>query len=240
MGTSMNADAVIIVSGLETCIPPRRSWSSHLLAQELPVPGVDLSMFHEREAFPRYRPSRTRQRLAQTEAPAHPAVPARRTVLDDDMMDIDDGEAALPEEYLPAHARDSLHAQIAEHFTLVLKDLCYRVHIESGDTITPSDSKHAPQFRRKPMSEWMAEGCLSYLRTKKAFGGPEFMGRFLLHRRGEPGWKKGQDWSPEMWKLVLDALEEVGRAFEDGAMLSSLNAVRPHVTEVWEAKLRPL
>ncbi|KAI0650750.1 PIN domain-containing protein [Trametes meyenii] len=221
--------------GLETSIPPRRSWSSRLLAQSLPVPGVDLSAFHNRESFPRYRPSRTRQRLAQTEAPAANV----RPVLDDDMMDIDDGEVAQPEEYMPAHARDSLHAQIAEHFTLVLKDLCYRVHLESGDSMAVSNSKHAPDYRRKAMPEWTSDLCLSYLKTKKTFERPDFMGNFLL-RRGERGWRKGQDWTPGMWTRVLDALEDVGRTFGDGALLSSVAAVRPHAREVWEAKLRPL
>ncbi|KAI0771562.1 PIN domain-containing protein [Trametes elegans] len=222
--------------GLETCVPPQRSWSSRALAQALPVPGVDVAYFHEREAFPRYRPSKTRQRLAQTEAPAN--LPAR-PILDEEMMDIDDGEAALPEEYLPAHARDSLHAQMAEHFTLVLKDLCYRVHLESGDSIAVAVSKHAPEYRRRPMPEWTADLCLSYLAAKKPFNRPDFMGSFLL-RRGERGWRKGQDWAPRMWDLVLDALNEVGTTFEDGALLSSVEAVRPHVKEVWEAKLRPL
>ncbi|KAI0832355.1 PIN domain-containing protein [Trametes gibbosa] len=224
--------------GLETCIPPRRSWSSRLLAQSLPVPGVDLSRFHEREAYPRYRPSRTRQRLAQTEAPA-PAGTVARVMHDDDMMDIDDGEAAGPEEYLPTHARDSLHAQMAEHFTLVLKDLCYRQHLAGGDSMAVSNSKHAPDYRRRAMPEWTASACLAYLKTKQAFEAPEFMGNFLL-LRGERGWRKGQDWARGMWTLVLDGLEDVGRKFGDGALLSSVNAVRPHVKEVWEAKLRPL
>ncbi|KAI0327116.1 hypothetical protein GY45DRAFT_1165597 [Cubamyces sp. BRFM 1775] len=222
--------------GLETCIPPRRSWSSRQLAQSLPVAGVDLTVFHDREAFPRYRPSRTRQRLAQTEAPAVPAGPARA---DEDMMEIDDGELPVPEEYLPAHARDSLHAQIAEHFTQVLKDLCYRVHLESGESMTISNSSHAPDFRRKEMRDWTADLCLSYLGTKRTFTKPDFMGSFLLSR-GMRGWKKGQDWSPKMWEMVLDALEDVGRKFNEGAILSSVSAVRPHVKEVWDAKLRPL
>ncbi|KAI9001075.1 PIN domain-containing protein [Trametes punicea] len=224
--------------GLETCIPPRRSWSSRLLAQSLPVSGIDLSVFHDREAFPRYRPSRTRERLAQTEAPAGPAGPV--TVgTDEDMMEIDDGEVWLPEEYMPAHARDSLHAQIAEHFTLVLRDLCYRVHLESGDSMATSDSSHAPEYRRKKLPQWTAELCLSYLRTKRMFTMPDFMGSFL-QRRGERGWKKGQDWTPKMWRMVLDALEEVGTRFGDGALLSSVQAVRPHVEDVWAAPLRPV
>ncbi|KAI0375574.1 hypothetical protein BV20DRAFT_3131 [Pilatotrama ljubarskyi] len=223
--------------GLETCIPPRRSWSSRQLAQSLPVSGVDLTLFHDREAFPRYRPSRTRERLAQTEAPA--TVSAHRAVVDDDMMEIDDGEFMLPEEYMPAHARDSLHAQIAEHFTLVLKDLCYRVRLESGESMAVVNSAHAPEYRRRPMTEWTADTCLSYLKTKRGFEMPDFMGRFLL-KRGQAGWSKGQDWAPVRWGMVLDALEDVGKKFNDGAVLSSVAAVRPHVQEVWEAKLRPL
>ncbi|KAI0638120.1 PIN domain-containing protein [Trametes polyzona] len=226
--------------GLEVYIPPLRRWSSRLLAQSLPVPGVDLSKFHEREAFPRYRPSGTRQRLAQTEAPAAaPAVSPGRPIVDDDMMDIDEGDTVGGEEYLPLHARDSLHAQIAEHFTLVLRDLCYRVHLESGDSVAVSSSRHAPEYRRKPVAEWSAALCLTYLRGKRTLTGPEFMGRFLL-RRGETGWNKGQDWSRSRWELVLDGLEEVGRQFADGALLSSVEAVRPHVKEVWDAPLRPL
>ena len=34
-------------------------------------------------------------------------------------------------------------------------------------------------------------------------------------------------------------LEDVGRKFDDGALLSSIAAVRPHVREVWDAKLAP-
>ncbi|KAH9853542.1 PIN domain-containing protein [Lenzites betulinus] len=225
--------------GLHTCLPPRRSWSSRLLAQALPVDGVDLSKFHEREAYPRYRPSRTRQRLAQTEAPAAAAGPVARSTRDEDMMDIDDGDAAAAEEYLPAHARDSLHAQIGAHFTLVLKDLCYRVHIAAGDSMAVAHSKHAPDYRQRPVPEWTAPLCLAYLQTKRPFEEPENMGNFLL-LRGERGWRKGQDWPRPKWVSVLDALEEVGRRFGDGALLSSVEAVRPHVKEVWDAKLRPL
>ncbi|KAI9063313.1 hypothetical protein FKP32DRAFT_1592756 [Trametes sanguinea] len=218
-----------------------RGWSSRLLAQSLPVPGVELALFHDREAFPRYRPSRTRERLAQTEAPADAAsVGPGRIRMDDDMMDIDDGEVSMPEEYLPAHARDSLHAQMAEHFTLVLRDLSFRLHLASGENgLATSNSSHAPAYRRKRVPEWDAADCLEYLSTKGKFTKPDFMGSFLK-RRGERGWKKGQDWSPVMWKMILDALEDVGRRFEDGALLSSVSAVRPHVKDVWDAPVRPL
>ncbi|RPD67227.1 hypothetical protein L226DRAFT_529605 [Lentinus tigrinus ALCF2SS1-7] len=232
--------------GLETCMPPRRSWSSRLLAQHLPVQGVDLTQFRDREAFPRYRPSRTseskdpkvKKRLAQTEGPAstHLAIAD-----DEDMMDIDGDEKKTPaetEEYVPLHARDSLHAQMAEHFTLVLKDLAYRVHMEYRDSLAVANSAHAPAYRRIELPRWTAGLCLSYLQSKRAFQYEVWMASFFV-RRGESGWRRGQDWSPAMWAKALDMLEEVGRKFDDGALLSSIAAVRPHVREVWDAKLAP-
>ncbi|TFK91475.1 hypothetical protein K466DRAFT_515247 [Polyporus arcularius HHB13444] len=229
--------------GLETYIPPRRSWSSRLLAQHLPVQGVDLTGFRDREAFPRYRPSRTKddivkpERLAQTEGPAS----THLAIADDDSMDVDDvnTEASLvPQEYVPLHARDSLHAQIAEHFTLVLKELAERTHKEYRDSMAVANSAHAPAYRRTELPKWTAGLCLSYLQTKKTFQYEVWMASFFA-RRGENGWRRGQDWSPAMWAKALDMLEDVGRKFDDGALLSSIAAVRPHVREVWDAKLAP-
>ncbi len=205
--------------------------------------GVDLTGFRDREAFPRYRPSRTKddqvkpERLAQTEGPAS----THLAIADDDSMDVDDvnTEASLvPQEYVPLHARDSLHAQIAEHFTLVLKELAERTHKEYRDSMAVANSAHAPAYRRIELPKWTAGLCLSYLQTKKAFQYEVWMANFFA-RRGENGWRRGQDWSPAMWAKALDMLEDVGRKFDDGALLSSIAAVRPHVREVWDAKLAP-
>ena len=205
--------------------------------------GVDVQKFQDRESFPRYRPSKTRQRLGQTEGPSATAQGPRLAIEDADMMDIDEaGEVvgpAMPEEYVPLHARDSLHAQIAEHFTLVLRDLARRVHQDYKDPMTVSNSAHAPAYRRTALASWTAASCLSYLETKKTFRRELWMPFFFV-RRGENGWRKGQDWPPRMWNMALDMLEDVGRKFGDGALLSSVAAVRPHVQEVWEAKLRPI
>ncbi|PIL37090.1 hypothetical protein GSI_00782 [Ganoderma sinense ZZ0214-1] len=219
--------------GIDVCLPPNRnSWSSRLLAQALPVDGVNLELFHGREAFPRYRPSKTRQRLGQTEGPMAEA--PHLAIADADMMDVDELEqdtSVTVEEYVPVHARDSLHAQIAGHFPLVLRDLAHRVHREYGDPLTVSNSKHAPAYRRTAVSSWTAALCFSYLETKKRFGREAWMGSFFC-RRGEDGWRKGQDWSPRMWHLALDMLEDVGKKFDDGPLLSSVAAVRPHVEEI--------
>ena len=225
-------------------MPPRRSWSSRLLAQHLPVQGVDLSQFRDREAFPRYRPSRSKEskdvpkRLAQTEGPAL----THLAIEDEDMMDVDGDEKKSSEsgveEYVPLHARDSLHAQMAEHFTLVLKDLAYRIHVEHRDSLAVANSAHAPAYRKVELPRWTAGLCLSYLQTKRAFQFEVWMASFFA-RRGENGWRRGQDWSPAMWIKALDLLEDVGRKFDDGALLSSIAAVRPHVREVWDAKVAP-
>lgn len=165
-------------------------------------------------------------------------------IADADMMDVDELELEwdapiTAEEYVPVHARDSLHAQIAEHFPLVLRDLAQRVHEEYGDPLGVSNSEHAPAYRRTAVSSWTAALCFSYLETKKQFKREVWM-EWFFGRRGESGWRKGQDWSPRMWHLTLDMLEDVGKKFDDGPLLSSVSAVRPHVEEVWEAKLRPI
>ena len=228
-------------TGLETCIPSKRSWSSRQLAKCLPVSGVDTTLFQDRETFPRYRPSRSEKskRLAQTEGPV---VSAHLAIADDDVMDIDDAEAEAAtdaaEEWVPQHARDSLHAQVAAHFTLVLKDVAARVAKDCRDNLAISNSAHAPVFRRTEFDKWTAGLCLSYLQTKKAFRYEAWMASFFA-KRGENGWRRGQDWTPAMWNKALDMLTEVGRKFDDGPLLSSISAVRPHVQEVWDAKLRP-
>ena len=141
--------------------------------------SVDANLFREREAFPRYRPSRLekgRVRLGQTEAPANEAPATRLAIADDDRMDIDEGDPEVAaEEFIPLHARDSLHAQMAEHFTLVLRDLAFRCHRECGDSLAVTNSAHAPAYRRLELRKWTAGLCLAYLETKKAFSWKPWM-----------------------------------------------------------------
>ena len=229
-------------AGIACYMPPQHGWSSRQLAQGISVSPGHLHKFHDRELDGgdwRYRPvldgprdaagpKKKGRRLAHTEGPQ-----------DDDRMDVD---APPEEEYEPVHARDSLHVQMAEHFTLVLRELAQRVHKERGETTAVSNSAHAPAYRRTPLREWSAGLCLTYLETKKPllhFRRAPWMPAFFVLRR-EKGWRKGQDWSTKMWEMALEMLEDAANKFEDGALLSSVRAVRPHVEEVWESKLRPL
>ncbi|KAH9943493.1 PIN domain-containing protein [Epithele typhae] len=152
-----------------------------------------------------------------------------RAEMDEDKMDIDEAAPVSLEEYEPVHARDSLHVQMAEHFVLVLRDLARRVHVDYRDSTTVTTSKHAPNGR--PV-------CLEYLETKKRFK-CEHWQPFFFAMRGHGAGRRARLVAAK----VGPGTRYAGggrRQFEDGALLSSVAAVRPHVKEVWEAKVRPL
>ena len=207
----------------------------------------DWQQFHDRSLHPRYRPRLGRMdkasgggRLGRTEGPPDAGATARAA--DEDSMDVDLAPGPAAEEYIPVHARDALHVQIAEHFTLVLRELAADVHAQHGESTAVARSAHAPAHRRVPLERWTAGTCLEYLAAKKhltRFEGAPWMPAFFASRR-ERGWRKGQDWSARMWEMAMDMLEEVGKKFGDGRLLSSVAAVRPHVREAWESKVRPL
>ena len=200
---------------------------------------MDVTPFCGSENVPRYRPTRSGQvrHLAQTEAPKAD---------DDDNMDVDDdaaaaaAAAAATEDWVPSHALDALHIQIIDHFSIVLRELAYRVRHEAGDGGPPARSPHAPEHRRKEFRLWNVRDCVEYFESKKALkiSQPPLQ-TFLLRRSEDRGWRRGQDWSRQAWENCLDALEDIGKQFQDGLVLLSLAELRPHVTDVFNTRLRP-
>lgn len=82
--------------------------------------------------------------------------------------------------------------------------------------------------------------CVEYLESKKAVKKLQPpLQTFLLRRNEDRGWRRGQDWPRQAWENGLDALEDIGRQFEDGLVLLSLTELRPHVTDVFNTRLRP-
>lgn len=217
---------------IPTVGPGKRAWSSRELAERLFGNEANLSQFRVSEKAPKYRPTRSEgaRHLAQTEGPK---------VNEDDGMDVDDDSSAVVEDWVPSHALDGLHIQIIDHFSIVLKELANRVRHEAGDTGPPAQSRYAPEHRRKDFSTWDVRDCLEYLGVKRKLGDTQPLQVFLLRRNEDRGWRRGQDWPHQAWDNSLDALEGVGRQFQDGLVLLSLQELRPHVTDVFNTRLRP-
>jgi hypothetical protein len=157
-------------------------------------------------------------------------------------MDIDDESAiaAATEEWVPSHALDGLHIQVIDHFTIVLRDLAARVRHEAGDTGPPTESRHAPEYRRKDFRIWNMRDMTEYLESKKPLRRREPpLSVFLLRRDENRGWRRGQDWPRQAWENSLDALEDIGQEFAEGPVLLSLRELRPHVRDVFNTRMRP-
>ena len=157
-------------------------------------------------------------------------------------MDIDDDASSQKnsDDYIPSHALDALHLQIIDHFSIVLKELAYRVRHEAGDAGPPARSQYAPAYRQKGFQQWTVRDCLEYLGSKRPLKPSQPPLRaFLLRRSEDREWRRGQDWPRQAWMNALDALEDIGRQFDDGLVLLSLQELRPHVVEIFNSPLRP-
>lgn len=229
--TTVHADIPTLV--------PRRHWSSQDLARALFAYDVDVSKFEGHIRHPKYRASRsgaTSARLGATEPPEGS---------NDDGMDIDDDYADMThvevvEEFVPSHALDSLHLQVIDHFTVVLKDTALRIRTAAGDVGAPSLSQYAPGWRRKHFAGWSVGDCLEYLNSKKPLRATNPALRvFLLRRNEDRGWRRGQDWSRQDWMNCLGALHEIGMKFEDELVLKSLAALSVHVEDIFKTPMRP-
>ena len=222
-------------TGIGVVTSPQHAWSSRDLAYALwRGHDVDHKQFRDGGKNSKYRPTQSKQRLAKTEAP--------RTD-DDDVMDIDDDVPAardIFEDYIPSHALDDLHRQVISHFTIAFKELADRVRRESGDTGPPVQSQYAPEYRRKAFQLWSVGDCLEYLQSKKRLqvSDPP-LSIFMLRRSEGRGWRRGQDWPRQSWENILRALEDIGQQFEDSLVLQSLAELRPHVTEIFNTRMRP-
>jgi hypothetical protein len=155
-------------------------------------------------------------------------------------MDIDDDMGVLRDNYIPSHALDALHLQIIDHFTITLTELTHRVRQQSGEDYPPSGSQYAPAYRRKTFSSWTVSDCLEYLETKKVLRPSQPPLRtFLLRRNEDREWRRGQDWPRQAWMNAIQALEDLGRAFDDDLVLLSVRELWPHVYEIFNTPLRP-
>lgn len=161
-------------------------------------------------------------------------------------MDIDDDDMGLSspglreEEFVPSHALDSLHLQVIDHFTAVLKECAVRVATAAGDLGALSRSQYAPGWRRKPSKTWTVSDCLEYLGSKHRLSDSNPPLRiFLLRRSEDRGWRRGQDWSRQDWMNALAALRDIGVKFGDELVTKSVSALSVHVEDIFRTPMRP-
>jgi hypothetical protein len=154
-------------------------------------------------------------------------------VSEDDIMDVDN-------DLLPSHPLDQLHEQVVAKFAKLLDELVLRVggpeiHIAVG-------SIYAPEWRRKPFSEWTPELCLKYLDSMRKVkpSRPE-AGVFLTlpHSRTGHAGRRGQDWSREAWDEVIKYLTRLAAMWEDAAIEETLGELELEVEEKFGLKMRP-
>ncbi|CAL1700839.1 unnamed protein product [Somion occarium] len=220
-------------NGIFTIKPPQGRWTSRALAYAIYGEGIPGSCFHGTESGPGYKYGPSAAQPGRSQPP---------TVLDEEPMDIDEdlSDNARPEDFEPSHALDALHIQIIEHFTLVLKEVAERVRRANGDLLPPTDSHHAPSYRRKPFHLWRVGDCLEYLDSKKRLRARSPSLRvFLLRRNEDRGWRRGQDWSRQDWVIAMQSLEEIGQLFDEGLVLDSLESLSPHVDWIFKQPMRP-
>ncbi|KAK7695923.1 hypothetical protein QCA50_000562 [Cerrena zonata] len=208
-------------------------WSSRCLAYEIYKNHDLANFFHSADSGPGYRRGNSSGQVGISQAPAAD---------DDEAMDIDDDASKTQrlEDFEPSHALDALHLQIIEHFTAVLKEVTERVRLAAKDDLTPTTSMHAPSYRRKLFYLWDVGDCLDYLDSKKRLRkkNPPLQ-VFLLRRNQNRGWRRGQDWSRQDWRIALQALEEIGQLFDEGVVLESLESLNPHVEFIFAQPMRP-
>ncbi|KAI0081709.1 hypothetical protein K474DRAFT_1768312 [Panus rudis PR-1116 ss-1] len=219
--------------GIATIRPPNRSWSSQEMAKDLHLYSehLDPALFRRSTHGPQYRPTKSRAhgQLGRTEAPA---------MDEDDRMDVDEDTAE--DEFVPSHAWDSLHVQVINYYSVVLKEVAERVRVASGDNGPPSKSQYAPAYRRKVIEDWTLRDCLEYLGSKKQLlEVTPPLSVFLLRRNEDRGWRRGQDWPSQAWQNALAALKDIGTQFGEGVVLDSVEDVRQHVQWVFSIPMRP-
>ncbi|KAK7061831.1 glycosyltransferase family 32 protein [Favolaschia claudopus] len=163
---------------------------------------------------------------------------------DDSMMDVDEEIPKLTIE----QAMDLLHIQVIEHFTRRLRELVARFGPEPEDG--PSNtgvgaSRHAPRRRdwgATHYREWNAKICLAYLDEKKPMRTTHpRVDVFLTDPyTKDAGARKGREWPHEAWKVALDGLYAIAKAWNDLSIEEDLNDLKRHREIVFKLLLSAL
>jgi hypothetical protein len=151
-------------------------------------------------------------------------------------MDVDDWRplGIITDIFNPSHALDSLHMQVVDHFSHLIGLVATRVR---GPEVDISNrSRHELTPGTTPASQ------IEYLDNRKPrpVRRPSLLVFLSLpHGRGERGARRGHDWSRRDWVEALDALEDLGRLWEEPAFHESVAGLQPHLEWVFSQPLRP-
>ncbi|KAJ7507935.1 PIN domain-containing protein [Mycena galericulata] len=151
----------------------------------------------------------------------------------DDSMDVDEEVQKLT----PEQAMDLLHVQVIDHFTRLLVALVGRVggtaledwHPDSSDGGV-SASRHAPRWKTgdKPYTDWTAAECLEYLDRRIPVKRTYPRLEVFLSKPYAPGTRCGREWPYEAWSTALDALKQVGDAWDEPSIQQDLEELARH------------
>lgn len=156
-------------------------------------------------------------------------------------MDVDESLQPSPP---PSHPLDQLHELVVAEFSKLLDKLVLRV---AGPEIqVADDSMHAPELRKKPLSEWTPKDCLEYLNSNREIrpstpSASVFLtsphSKQCLSGRG----RRGQDWPREAWDEVIRYLSRLGHIWGDvdTAISESVGSLEFAVEERFAMKMRP-
>jgi hypothetical protein len=191
-------------------------------------PRLDAFATHQRA----YRPS------AKVRAPGPPRQVAVTAPPPDDSMDVDDDNAT--EFLLPSHALDSLHIQVIEHFRGLLQGLALRIGGPDLAGGSASRSSHAPAFMTKPYYEWTSAQALEYIGLKRKLPSSEpRLDVFMALPYSVRGARRGQDWPRRAWDQALNALAQLGKDWNAGAIVESVSVLPFHCERIFLMPMRP-
>jgi len=166
---------------------------------------------------------------------------------DEDMMDIDDTADGMMHPIAPSHPLDVLHLEVIDHFSRLLVELVDRIggsevpRTANGSGVMKS--RYAPSWAKKVLKEWTVMESLEYLGTKKQLRAtrrqPKLEVFLLTPHNGERGWRRGQDWSKRDWEIAEEALEEIGRVFDDRPIEESVGILRGYAENTFLCEMRP-
>lgn len=218
--------------------PDRRQWTSRYLIGVIFENTVDLSRFASEK--PTYkRDTRIVEETSQLPSHTH----------DPDGMDIDEeGNDGLV--IIRKDARDLLHVQVVNHFSMLLAQLVLRFgSAEIRSYQTRSVSRYAPEWQqnRKPIADWSVSELLEYLDGKKcrAATNPklEWFLQLAPSYRPDPktndsrGSRRGQDWSRTDWLNALGGLKQIGINWADTPIQESLAMLERELSFVFSQEM---
>ncbi|KAH9966078.1 PIN domain-containing protein [Russula dissimulans] len=216
--------------GIRT-LSPTNGWTSRAIATALfaGVPMVDLSDFDGQTSKAQRRMLRTN--LDSTSKPAGLA--------NADAMEVDE------EPIRPSHPLDVLHLEVVEHFSQLLLGVVDRVGGPDVPWRGPQSgrvSQHAPKWAQIGFAEWTPRECVQYLGRKVVLQASraelDKLENFLMYPDKQGG-RKGQDWTRGDWDSCVQALEAIGRCWEDVELSESAEELKRFARGTFLLRMRP-